>query len=361
MGERILKYPFIEVNLEKIKHNTKVVSNICRNHGVNPVGVTKVSSGSTELAKAMVDGGIGILGDSKLDNLAKFKDIPAKKMLLRLPGISEVENLVEFADISLNSQIETIRAISKEAIKAGKIHEIVLMVDLGDLREGIFYKNKGEILKTVEKILELEGVKLVGIGTNLTCYGAIIPSEENMGELVKIKEEIEKIFNIELELISGGNSSSLCLIQNGGLPKGINQMRLGTSILLGLVEVTWTMIPNTYNDAFKLKAEIVEIQEKPSMPIGEKAMDAFRNVPTFEDKGMMKRAICAIGKQDCDPEFMIPDNKDINILGSSSDHLILNITNCDMDYKIGDVISFTLDYVAILRCMTSPYVRRVYI
>lgn len=356
-----MQYPFIEVDIKKIRHNAKVVTDICKKNGVNPVGVTKVSSGSIELAQAMIDGGIDTLGDSKLDNLEKFKDLPAKKMLLRLPAMSEAKRLVEFADISLNSEIKIIEAISKEAVKLGKTHEIVLMIDVGDLREGIFYNNKDTIMKTISQILDLEGVKLVGIGTNLTCYGAIIPSKENVGQLADIKKEIEEKFNIELELISGGNSSSLCLIQHEELPEGVNQMRLGTSIILGLVEVTWTMIPDTYNDAFKLKAEIVEVQEKPSMPIGEVAMDAFRNVPTFEDKGMMKRAICAVGKQDCDPQFMLPDDENINILGSSSDHLILDITNSDRDYEIGDIISFTLDYVAILRCMTSPYVKRIYI
>lgn len=356
-----MEYPRIEIELDKIRHNAKVLTEICNKHGVDVVGVTKVSSGSIELAQAMIDGGVQILGDSKLANLAKYKDLPAKKMLLRLPAMSEVKALVEIADVSLNSEIKTIKAISTEAKKAGKVHEIILMIDVGDLREGIFYENESKIMETVEQILDLEGVHLVGIGTNLTCYGAIIPSEENVGKLVQIRKKIEDEFEIDLEVISGGNSSSLCLIQHEELPEGVNQMRLGTSIILGLVEVTWTKIPNTYEDAFKLKTEIVEIQEKPSMPIGEVAMDAFRNVPTFEDKGIMKRAICAIGKQDTDPQFMLPEDEKMCVLGSSSDHLILDITNCEKNYEVGDVLSFTLDYVAILRCMTSPYVEKVYI
>ena len=215
-------------------------------------------------------------------------------------------------------------------------------------------------METVEEIIKLKGLKLIGIGTNLTCFGAIVPTKENLGKLVDIKDKIRERFNIDLEVVSGGNSSSLCLIQNGQMPKGINQLRLGTSLLLGLVEVTWTRIPGTYNDAFKLLAEIVEIKKKPSKPIGQVAMDAFRNVPTFEDKGDMIRAICAIGKQDCDPQFMIPEDKRIKILGASSDHLILDITECKDDYDVGDKISFVLDYVAILRGMISPHVDKVY-
>ncbi|HHV46650.1 MAG TPA: alanine/ornithine racemase family PLP-dependent enzyme [Tissierellia bacterium] len=351
-----MKYPAIEINLSKIRRNTEIVVNICKNYGIDVVGVTKVSNGSVDLAKAYIEGGVRILGDSRIENLKAYESLPVRKMLIRIPMLSEAEDVVRYADISLNSEIEVIRALSREAEKIGKVHEIILMIDVGDLREGIYYEN--EVFETVEEILKLKGVKLTGIGTNLTCFGAIIPSRENLGRLVDIKDKIERKFNISIEVISGGNSSSLCLIQKDEMPKGINQLRIGTALILGLIEVTWTRIAGTYIDAFKLIAEIVEIKRKPSKPIGEVAMDAFRNVPVFEDEGEMIRAICAIGKQDCDPNFMEPVDKRIRILGSSSDHLILDITKCKDDYKVGDTISFVLDYVAILRCMTSNHINK---
>lgn len=354
-----MSYPAIEINLSKIRENTKVITNLCKDYGIDIVGVTKVSNGSIEIAQAMIQGGIKIIGDSRLGNLKNYEDLSVKKMLVRLPMMSEVGEVVRLCHISLNSEIETIKALSIEAQKAGKIHEIILMVDVGDLREGIF--DEEEIVETVKEILKLKGIRLIGLGTNLTCFGAIIPSKENLGKLVTIRDNINKEFNIDLEVISGGNSSSLCLIMNGEMPKGINQLRLGTSLLLGLIEVIWTRIPNTHVDAFKLIAEIIEVKEKPSKPIGEIAMDAFRNVPTFEDKGQMKRAICAVGRQDCEPDFMIPEDERISILGCSSDHLILDITHCHKDYEVGDKMTFILDYIGILRCMTSAHVRKIYV
>jgi predicted amino acid racemase len=354
-----MDYPCIKVNLGKIRENVRIVTNICKSKGIKVVGVTKATSGSIEVAKAMVEGGVQIIGDSKLINLKRFQHIPVKKMLIRLPMISEIKDLVKFVDVSLNSEIEVIRAISHEAEKNNKIHKIILMIDVGDLREGIFEEN--EVMMAVKEILKLKGIKLIGIGTNLTCFGGIIPSKENLGKLIDIKKKIDDKFGIKLDVVSGGNSSSLCLIENKKMPKGINQLRLGTSLLLGLIEVTWTKIPNTYDNVFKLVTEIIEIKKKPSKPIGKIAMDAFRNTPVFKDKGIMKRAICAIGKQDCEPRFMIPEDEKISIIGSSSDHLILDITDCDYNYRVGDKISFILDYVAILRSMTSPYVKKVYV
>lgn len=354
-----MSYPAIEINLSKITHNTKVLIKLCKEHEIDVVGVTKVSNGSIEIAKAMIDGGINTLGDSRLGNLRCYEKLPVKKMLTRLPMISEAKEVVGLCDVSLNSELETIRALSREAMKANKVHEIILMIDVGDLREGIFYED--EIVEIVREILRLKGIRLTGLGTNLTCFGGIIPSRENLGKLVTIRDELNKLFDIDLRVISGGNSSSLCLIDNGEMPAGINQLRLGTSLILGLIEVTWTRKADTYIDAFKLIAEIIEVKTKPSKPIGEVAMDAFRNVPSFEDKGKMKRAICAVGKQDCDPGFITPEDEQIEILGSSSDHLLLDITHCNRDYKVGDKVVFILDYVCILRCMTSAHIKKLYI
>ncbi|EOD01613.1 ornithine racemase Orr [Caldisalinibacter kiritimatiensis] len=355
-----MKYPRLEISLPKITHNTKVVVGICRKYGIEVVGVNKVSCGSFEIAQAMVNGGVEIIADSRLENLINIKDINVKKMLLRLPMISAVEEVVEYADISLNSELKTIKKISEIADRKGKVHNVVLMIDVGDLREGIFKED--DVFKIVKEIIKLKGINLLGLGTNLTCFGGVIPTEDNLGKLISLKNKIEDIYNIKLNVLSGGNSSSLHLIQKGQqIPKGINQLRLGTSLILGTIEVTNSIIQGTHRDAFRLIAEIVEIKQKPSKPIGKIVNDAFGNIPVFKDRGIRKRAICAIGKQDIDLNWMKSEDKDIIILGGSSDHLILDITDCNTNYDVGDKIIFILDYVAILKAMTSQYVNKVYL
>ncbi|WP_427339114.1 ornithine racemase Orr [Caloranaerobacter sp. DY30410] len=351
-----MQYPCVEISLDKIKHNTEKLVELCKKHEINVTGVTKVFCGEPKIAKIMVEGGVQILADSRIENLIKLKDINVPKMLLRLPMISQVDDVVRYSDISLNSELKTIKELSKKAEELNKKHKIILMVDLGDLREGIF--DEEEIFLVVSEILKLDGIKLIGIGTNLTCYGGVIPKYENLSRLVKIKMNIEKKFNIKLDIISGGNSSSLYLLKTGEMPKEINQLRLGESIVLGRETAYGKSIENTYDDCFKLIVEIIEVKEKPSVPIGEIGMDAFGNKPTFVDKGIMKRAICAIGKQDVDLGDIIPYDKDIEILGASSDHLILDITKCEKDYEVGDNVEFKLTYGGILKVMTSEYVKK---
>ncbi|MCB5559619.1 ornithine racemase Orr [Anaerosalibacter bizertensis] len=352
-------YPRVEVDLNKLEHNVKYIVNKCNSKGIKVAGVTKVFCGDPKIAKAYVDGGVSFLADSRIENLKKLKDFDIPKILLRLPMQSEAEDIVEYADVSLNSEMDTIKILSKKAVDAGKVHKIILMIDLGDLREGYFKEE--EIYEAVEEILKLRGIKLEGIGTNLTCYGGIIPREDNVGKLIKVAEKIKNNYNIDLEIISGGNSSSLHLIFNDNMPEGINQLRLGESLVLGRETAFGDRIEDTFDDAFTIVVEAIELKEKPSIPIGEIGMDAFGNKPTFIDRGIRKRMICAIGKQDINLENITPVDNDIIILGGSSDHLILDVTNSKIDYSVGDKIRFKLDYGGILSSTTSEYVKRVYI
>ncbi len=351
-----MNYPIVEIDTNKIKHNVEIIVNSCKDKGIKVAGVTKVFCGMPEIAKAYVDGGIDYLADSRVENLMKLKDFSQPKILLRLPMKSEAELVVEYADISLNSEIETIKALSEKALEKDKVHQIILMVDLGDLREG-YYKEE-DIYSAVEEILDLKGVRLIGIGTNLTCYGGVIPDDTNLGRLVKIGENIEEKYNIKLEIISGGNSSSLHLILEDKIVSGINNIRLGESLVLGRETAYGNKIEDTYEDAFQLVAEIIEVKEKPSIPTGKIGMDAFGKEPTFVDKGIIKRIIAAIGKQDVEFDTIIPLDKDISILGGSSDHLLLDGTESNINYKVGDTIRFNLSYGGILSTMTSEYVKK---
>lgn len=351
------EYPCVDINLSKVKENTKTIVDMCSSSGIEVVGVSKVFCALKPVVEAMIEGGVKTIGDSRIDNLKKLKDLKCKKMLLRIPMGSHVEKVVKYSDISLNSELETIRSISMYAKKYGVTHEIILMIDLGDLREGVLEK---DALSTIEQITMLENVNLVGLGTNLTCYGGVIPDETNLGKLLKIKEEAEKTFHIELPIISGGNSSSLYMVMNKKIPKGITQLRIGEAIVLGRETSYGKKIRGCHNDCFKLLGEAVETKYKPSIPQGNIGMDAFGGKPKFEDRGIIKRVIVAMGRQDVTVSGLTPLDEEVDILGASSDHLILDATRSEKLYRLGDIIPFKMDYGCLLMAMTSPYVRKYY-
>lgn len=371
-------YPRLVIDIKKLEDNVKTLAAITKDDGnCSLMIVTKGLCADLEMVKMLAGRPeVDFVADSRLKNIKSYskivRDAGKKTVLIRIPMLSEVDELVKYVDVCFNSEMETVRAIDKAAAKEGKVQDVLMMIDLGDLREGIFFENEEEILEDVMEIKEMKNVNLYGIGVNLTCYGAIIPKNENLSKLVEIARKIEAKTGLKLEMVSGGNSSSIYLIESDKMPRigrmpkdekmpeGINNLRLGEAFLLGNDTAYETEIPNTHHDAIKLQAQIVELKEKPSLPIGEVGVDAFGEKPYYEDKGIMKRAIIAVGKQDTDLGSMTPVDERIEIMGGSSDHIILDLTACNDDYKLGDIVEFTVGYGGMLKLVTSPYVDRVY-
>ncbi len=348
-------YPKVVVDLKKVETNTRIVANECKAKQVDIMGVTKVFCGDAKIAEAELKGGIKYFADSRIENLAKLKELDLPKVLLRLPMISQVDDVVQYADISLNSELKTIEALNIAAMAKKKRHKIILMIDLGDLREGIL---PAQFDETVTAILEMKNITLHGIGVNLTCYGGVIPTEDNLGKLTEFAQIIKDKYNHHLEIVSGGNSSSFYLVPQDKLPAGINNLRMGEILVLGRETAYGELVEGMFDDAFILEAEIVELKEKASIPTGEIGMDAFGNKPTFVDKGIRTRAIIAAGVQDVKADQLIPLDDKIDYLGASSDHMIWDVT--DSDYKVGDILKFKLEYGALLSLFTSEYIAREY-
>lgn len=359
-------YPRVLIDIEKLRQNLKAVAEITKTRGNCSLAiVTKGVCADPEVVRMVSEEPeADFLADSRIRNIATYADLAhehgKETLLLRIPMHAELPDVVKYVDVCFVSEISTIRLLNAEAAKAGKRQKIVLMIDLGDLREGIFFRNRDTIHEVVSEALSMENIEFYGIGVNLTCYGAIIPKYDNLSQLVEIAREIEEKHGIRLQMVSGGNSSSIYLVDKGELPAGINNLRLGEAFLLGNDTAYGEDLPGTCGDAFVLEAQIVELKEKPSLPIGEVGLDAFGQKPYYEDRGMMKRAIIAIGKQDTDLDSMTPLDSDLELMGGSSDHIILDVTHAKREYRVGDIVGFTLGYGGMLKVMTSPYVEKVY-
>jgi predicted amino acid racemase len=273
-----------------------------------------------------------------------------------MPTPSDAEAVVRFSDISLNSELAVVRKLSEAALGYGVRHKIILMVELGDLREGIMPE---DLDAAVEEILSLSGVRLAGIGVNLSCYGGVKPDKKNMARLSSLARGIEEKFRLSLEFVSIGCSTVYTWLKDVDKALNINSVRTGDSLLLGGRDLEEKGIPGLHTDAFTLVAEVIESKIKPSLPEGEIGIDAFGTIPTFVDRGIIRRLILNIGRQDVLYTHLLYPRADIEILGASSDHLIADAKKTNL--RVGDEVRFDTDYGAMLQAMTSPYVTKIYL
>ena len=348
----------LTVDLEKIRGNARRV--VAALDDMYVVAVTKVTCGSPEVARAMLAGGAQALGESRLENAERLRaaGIVAPIWLLRSPTPALASEAVRLTDVSLESELETVLALERAAAVAGKRHGVVAMVDLGDLREGMLPADLPAFAAAVEALTHVE---LAGIGVNLTCYGAVCPTPANLGELAALAAETERRLGRPLQFVSGGNSGSIDLTLAGRMPAPVNSLRIGETILLGVDTLTREPTLDLSLDAFVVEAPVIECLVKPSMPRGETAQDAFGNRPTFVDRGPRRRAICALGRQDAPPEGLVPVDPRVEVLGASSDHLIVDVEAMSRPPRLGERLAFIPNYGATLQLMTSAYVDTAFV
>ncbi len=341
----------IEIDCGKIRANAQVLVERCERRGISVTAVTKAMLGAPEVANALDVA--SRLGDSRIENIERIRslgiDTPA--LLLRSPMLSQVQRIVTADVMSVNTEVDVLSALSSAAQALGRTHDVMLMVELGDLREGLM---PAALNEAVQHVLALQNLRLSGIGANLACRSGAAPSDENMGELSAIVETVEATFGIDIGIVSGGNSANLDWALGATSVGRINNLRLGESILLGREPLRRRPIAGLHTDAITIVAEVIESQRKPTKPWGAVNQNAFGESLQAEDRGEIWQTILALGRQDIDPADLQVHGC-VEILAASSDHLVAATSH---RMKPGDEIRFEPGYSALLRSMTSPFVAK---
>lgn len=350
--------PRLEIYIDRIAANARAIIGLCREHGVQVACVTKVLSAHPALVLALEEAGAAMIADSRTLNLQAVAGtgVTLPTLLLRSAAPSAVADVVRCADYSLNSSAETLEPLSRAAQAAGRVHKVILMVDLGDLREG-FWPDR--VLSVIRASAALPGIEIAGLGANLACYGGVMPTAENMQQLVDLRDVCREATGLPLNLLSGGNSANLPLLASGGMPREINHLRIGEAIILGRNVLDRSPWPGTRQDTIRVVAEVIEVERKPSVPIGPRGQDAFGGQVEFVDRGLRRRAICNIGRQDAVVDGVEPEDGGIIVLGGSSDHLVLDVEEARGEVRVGDEIGFFPTYGALLAATTSRYVQKM--
>lgn len=343
------KFPRIVIDRDKLRNNCTQIVKHCEARGIAVAGVIKGAGGLPEIARLYRSCGAAQLATSRLEQMELWRreGIPGPYMLLRVPGLSELPEVARLADYSLQSDATTLDALNSVCAEQGVTHRVIIMADLGDLREGFWDKTEMvEVCCHVEQ--GLDHLHLAGVGVNLGCYGAVKPTPENMEQLVDIARAVEARIGRRLEIVSGGATSSYTLVHWGTMPQGINHLRIGETALLAKdLQVDWGISDMDYllRGTMRLEAEIIELRKKPTHPVGETVIDAFGNRPTFVDRGMRLRALAAFGRADVGQvETLLCREPGMTVIGGSSDHCILDVEDCPRALRVGDVVSFDLSY-----------------
>ncbi len=355
--------PRLLINIEELKYNYSKLQNIGAKRNVTIACVTKSFGADPKLVQALYDAGCRAFCDSRLTNFKRYTQLELTditRILIRMPAKSEIKEVVSYSDISCNSEKETLRLLNQEALRQNKKHGVILMVELGDRREGLFPQDIVPLVNTI--LHEYKGLEFKGIGTNHACLGAIIPDIDKMQQLLSVANTVEKRCTIPCEIISGGNSANVYMLLDESLPIGITQLRVGECLLRGNDVNTGQLFPNLKHNLCRLEAEVIERIDKPSLSEGKMGLNAFgKQLERPKDRGIIRRCLVALGKQDFGMGDITPAEPHFAVLGSSSDHTLVELLPGSPELKVGDKVLFNVNYGAINSAFLTDLVEKVYV
>jgi predicted amino acid racemase len=342
----------------KIRANAAAMVDLCAARGVELAAVTKCVCGEPEIARAMLAGGISTLADSRLANIRRMRaaGIEAPVLLLRLPLPQEAAEVVRLAQCSLNSEDVTLRALSAAAQTQGASHDVMIMVESGDRREGVLPARVEPLCRLV---LDLPALNLVGLATSFNCLCGVLPTIESQQRFVDLAAALEGSLDVRFRYISPGHTNNVRFVLDGTMPERVNHLRVGEAILFGTDELSDGFLPVPHRDTFRAYAPVVEVQDKPSAPQGPVGKDAFNRVHEWPDLGVRRRAVLAMGEIDLATEHLSPVLPGISVVGASSDHTVLDVTDAQRPVAVGDEIELRCAYTAVSTGWSSVTTDRV--
>lgn len=349
---------FITLDAGKLRANFDYLNLLFKRNNIDWCVVSKVLSGNKTFLTELLKYDIRQIADSRVSNLKMIKSInpDIETIYIKPPAKRSVSNVVKYADISMNTEIETIKLLSKEAAKLNKTHKIIIMIELGELREGVLAE---EFIEFYKKVFKLDHIKVVGIGTNLSCLYGVLPNHDKLIQLSLYEQLVEAKFDRQIPYVSGGSSVTIPLIFQNLLPKSINHFRVGETLFLGTDVYNNTKFKKMNSDVFTLYSEIIELTEKPVVPIGQLGKNVEGESIEFDDKKIGERsyrAIIDLGLLDVEMNHIEPFDQTITLSGASSDMVVVDLGQNKKQYKVGDLIEFKLDYMGTLRIMNSSYI-----
>ncbi|MGK7392219.1 MAG: alanine racemase [Candidatus Cyclobacteriaceae bacterium M2_1C_046] len=351
---------FLTLNRESLKHNYNFLEKLFKERNISWGIVTKLLCGNKKYIQEILNLGMKEIHDSRISNLKVVKslDPSVQTVYIKPPAKRSIPSIVKYADVSFNSEFDTISMLSKEAGKQGKKHKVVIMIEMGDLREGVLGE---DLMDFYAQIIKLPNIEISGIGTNLNCLNGVMPTQDKLIQLSLYKQLIEAKFNIKIPWVSGGTSVVLPLLLKNMRPMAVNHFRLGEALFFGNDLFTNENIPEMKHDVFKLYAEIIELNEKPTVPTGYLSTNVDGKSFEIEDQDFgatSYRAIVDIGLLDIQTEYLVPEDPDLEIIEASSDMLVLDLGATNRDLKVGDLVKFNLKYMGALRLLNSNYISK---
>lgn len=355
---------FLEIKTDRIIENIAQLSAFFKQHRKKWTLVTKILGGADDILYDILTrgdlSGVHSIADSRLSGLKKVKEINPDliTMYIKPPKLRDAGEVVRYVDISLNSSLATLIALNDAAQQQNLIHKVIIMLEMGELREGILGR---DVIDFYRRAFKMEHIKVIGLGTNLGCMYGVEPTYDKLIQLSLYKELINATFGQNLSVVSGGSSIALPLIEKGKIPRGVNHFRVGEAAFMGTSPLNARRFLKLNTRNFRFHGTILELKKKqhfPDDPLGDGNIGILGEVEEALRDDIVTRCVLDFGQIDVNADDLKPVQRGISFIGTTSDMTVYRLAGVDKTYHVGDPVKFNLNYMGIARLLTSRFITR---
>lgn len=348
----------LRLNRDALRNNFAELNRRSAGHGVHYGVVSKLLCGTEAFLRELIALEPREVLDARVSNLATVRriDPDVRTIYIKPPAPGAADDVVRVADASLNSEIATLEALDAAAGRQNLVHGVFVMVEMGDLREGLM---EDRVLGFVERALAFPHLRLEGLGANFNCLNGTLPSREKLERLAHLRRRVEETHGVTLRWVSGGSSVVLPMLFAGEVPPEVNHLRIGESLYYGRDLVSGERFEGMREDVFELEAEVVEVADKPSQPtgpFGDAPLGAADEANEGEPTAATRRALLDVGWLDLEPHLLHARDEGVEVVGVSSDMTVVDVQERTQKTRVGDRLRFTVEYMGALKLLHSPYV-----
>lgn len=336
----------IIINADKIVRNFGYAKYLCDKHSRELVVVTKCCASDMFIVNHLIDAGALSIADS---HISRLKNIGKNAVITALQVSLSSLDMILSCDYAHITELTILQNISKCSLSDHC--RIILPVEAGDLREGI---PPNHLISFMKSAVTIPDIHIAGFSINFGCMQWCPPDIDAIRSFVRYIGQISDALNFQPEILSLGGSTVWSLLEKNLIPHEINQIRLGETIFLGYDPGQKLYVENLYKDALVLEGEIIEIKDK------EVNQNFFSDNIRRPHCRIRKRAVLDFGYTSCHYTGLTPLRKGIGLVGSSQDHTVIDITDSECQFSVGDHVEFLMDYKSLCGVMISPYIKKIY-
>ena len=332
----------IVADLQLLRGNVRALIAHCQELGVHLLPVLKGVEAWPVLAAMCLEEGLGHLAVSSASQAARLAGAGLPRpVMLGLPPLSQVRDVASLCCRSVVSTEEAALALAEQARTLRLPHGVLLMMDLGDGREGCRPDQVPALARAVRHMTH-PWFSLDGVAANFGCLVEAPPSPQSLDVLTMVACEVGRRAG-EAGEVSLGGSVLLPWLADHALPACVTELRIGYALFLGHFMGQDCAVAGLRQDAFLLAAEVLEA-----------------GVKQTEAEGLRRRIVLDVGVLEIAPNRLIPLDAGMRLVGASSDYLVYDVEECPRHFVTGEEVLFRPGYESLARAFHSCSVKKPY-